>query len=59
VELRLYDASGKEVRVLEQGVGEAGEHIVRFDVSGLSSGSYRYRLVANGVVLSRELTIVK
>jgi hypothetical protein len=59
VELRLYDASGKEVRVLEQGVGEAGEHIVRFDVSGLSSGSYRYRLVANGQSLTRTLIVTR
>jgi len=55
----LYDATGKEVRELETGVREAGEHVVRIDVSGLPSGSYRYRLVAGGILLSRDLTVVR
>jgi len=59
VELRLYDASGKEVRVLERGAKEAGEHIVKLDASELASGVYHYRLVVNGHMLTRSLNVVR
>jgi hypothetical protein len=59
VALALYDASGKVVRQLAAGVEESGEHVVRVDVSGLSSGVYHYRLTANGTTLSRDMTVVR
>jgi hypothetical protein len=59
VALELYDASGKAVRQLAAGVEESGEHVVRVDVSGLSSGVYHYRLTANGTTLSRDMTVVR
>jgi hypothetical protein len=59
VALALYDASGKVVRQLAAGVEESGEHVVRVDVSGLSSGVYHYRLTANGTTLTRDMTVVR
>lgn len=59
VELRLYDESGHEVRTLDRGTRESGDHSVRFSVDGLPSGTYHYRLFANGQVLSRSMTVVK
>jgi hypothetical protein len=59
VVLRLYDESGMEVIILEQGERAAGEHVVRVDVSGLASGVYHYRLEVGGRMLSRLLRVVR
>lgn len=57
VELELYDAQGRVVRVIESGARTAGERSVRVDVRGLANGTYIYRLKANGQTLSRTMTI--
>ena len=44
VKLAVYDVLGREVRVLVDGVREAGMHEVVFDASTLPSGTYLYRL---------------
>jgi len=59
MELRLYDDRGREVRVLDRGRRESGDHVVRFRVDDLSSGVYHYRLIANGQALSRSMTVAK
>jgi len=43
--IKIYDITGKMVRVLTSKKYEAGEHIVRFDASELPSGVYFYRLL--------------
>lgn len=57
VDLELYDAQGRVVRVIESGVRTAGERSVRVDVRDLANGTYIYRLKANGQTLSRTMTI--
>jgi hypothetical protein len=59
MELSLYDVNGVLVRQLETGYRESGAHQVRVDLSGLASGQYVYRLNADGVTLSRTVTVVK
>lgn len=59
IRLSLYDVNGAEVRQLESGYREAGDHTVRVDVSDLSSGQYVYRLTVGGVSLTRSLTVTK
>lgn len=59
VSLVLFDVNGVLVRQMESGYREAGEHDVHIDLSGLPNGQYVYRLIANGVSLSRALSIVK
>jgi hypothetical protein len=44
VALALYDAGGRKVRVVLDGVRPAGEQVAAFDASGLASGVYFYRL---------------
>jgi hypothetical protein len=58
VTLRLYDEQGREVSVLDGGHRSRGEHVVRVDVSGLSSGVYHYRLEAGGRMISRSLRVM-
>jgi hypothetical protein len=41
VNLRVYDANGKEIRILESGMLSAGAHTRRFEAADLPSGVYR------------------
>lgn len=44
VTLKVYDAAGREVANLVSSYQTTGNHTVRFDASGLSSGVYFYKL---------------
>jgi len=59
VNVSVYDVLGREVAVLVDGPLAPGGHIVRFDASGLSSGTYIYRLTAGGVSLSRTMLLIR
>jgi len=59
VTLRLYDENGRQMKVLDEGTREAGEHLVRVNVGDLPSGSYHYRLESTGGAISKTLQIVK
>lgn len=61
VSLKVYNALGREVATLVNGVRQAGSHEVTFDASGLSSGIYYYRLEAknSGVSIAKKLTLIK
>ena len=48
VSLGLYDVAGRRVRLLLDGVQQAGAHRVPLDASGLPSGVYYVRLEVNG-----------
>lgn len=55
VSLVVYDVVGRRVRVLLDGIREAGTHKVVFDASGLPGGSYVYRLVTPGGSIARRM----
>jgi hypothetical protein len=57
--LELYDAAGRMVRLVDGGDRGAGEHRVTVDVRELPSGTYHYRLIANGASITRTMTIVR
>jgi hypothetical protein len=59
VRLVVYDALGRQVAVLVDGQVEAGSHTAVFDASSLASGTYVYRLVANGQVQTGRLTLAR
>jgi len=59
VQLAVYNMLGQEVARLADEQLSAGVHQRVFNASGLSSGVYVYRLTANGVTLSRTMTLVK
>ncbi len=44
IHLSIYDALGREVRVLASGVQSAGVHRVNFHAEDLPNGVYFYRL---------------
>jgi len=60
VTLTVFDVMGREVaRPVDQDFLPAGEHTVSFEGRELPSGSYLYRLVADGRTLSRTMILLK
>ena len=60
VTLHVYNILGQRVAVLLNGeFRTAGNHIIRFDASGLASGLYVYQLVVGGEVQKKQLTLIK
>ena len=64
VSLRIFDLTGRLVRVLMEETVNADRHTVRWDGrndrgNGVSSGVYVYRLAAGGQMQSRTMTLVK
>lgn len=59
VRLEVFDLLGRPVQTLVDEVQGAGSYLVRFDASGLSSGTYLYRLEAGGQVHTKQMTLVK
>lgn len=48
VELKVFDILGKEIKTINEGRKSAGEHVIRFDGSDISSGVYFYQINAVG-----------
>ena len=59
VTLKVYDMLGREVSVLVNGQKPAGQFIVDFDASSLTSGIYFYRLETNGFVDVKRMVVFK
>lgn len=59
VRLSVYDLTGREVKMLVNGVVEAGAHQVTFDATSLTSGVYLYRLESDGYRMTQKMTLVK
>jgi hypothetical protein len=58
-ELTIFDAWGRTVAVLVNGVQTAGRHTVSFDASRLSSGTYYYRLVSGRFMDVKRMVVSK
>lgn len=59
VTLKVFDMLGREVATLVNEKKPAGSYTVSLDASGLSSGTYFYRLKADNFVSTKKLTIIK
>jgi len=59
VSLRLYDVLGREVAMLLNEMKTAGEHRVRFDGGGLSSGVYFCRMEAGKETRTQKIVLMK
>jgi hypothetical protein len=59
VSLKIYNMLGQEVATLVNQPKKAGTHQVSFNAEELASGMYMYRLVADNVVETRKMTLVK
>lgn len=59
VTLRVYDALGRQVKTIVDGVRSAGTHQVSFSGDRLASGVYFYELRAGGTREVRKMTLLK
>ena len=59
ITLEVFDMIGRRVATLASGMMATGEHQVKFDGAGLSSGIYMYKLTANGQSEVRRMTLIK
>jgi hypothetical protein len=59
VTLKVYDVLGREVANLVNEVKTAGNYIVDFDASALSSGVYFYKLDVNGFSDVKRMMLIK
>jgi hypothetical protein len=59
VKLKVYNLLGEQVAELVNSFKEAGIYSINFDASELSSGILIYKIVANGVVQSKKMTLIK
>lgn len=59
VRLVVYDILGQAVRVLVDGVQDAGYKSVVFDASNLPSGVYFYRLQSGNIVEIKKMLVAK
>ena len=59
VSLALYDARGRRVQSLFEGSQPAGEHFVLLRAGSLPSGTYYYRLHADGGVSGKPCILVR
>lgn len=59
VTLSIYDALGREVKNIVNENLKAGEYKVNFDASGLTSGTYFYKLISGSFVQTKKMVLVK
>lgn len=59
IRLEVYDVVGRRVAVLIDDEVAAGEHQIVYDVTGLSSGVYMYRLTSSMGTLNRKMVVTK
>ena len=53
----IRDMSGRVVSRMNEGTLGAGAHTIEFDVNALSSGLYTYTLIADGISLTKKMTV--
>lgn len=59
VRLVVYDALGREVQTLVDGVQQPNQYTLAFDAAGLESGLYLYRLHAGAFEQARTMVLLK
>ena len=59
VSLKVFNSLGEEVATLVDGPQGAGNYIVTFDGTELSSGIYMYRLESESVSISKKFVLMK
>jgi hypothetical protein len=59
VRVDLFDAVGRRVRAVSEGVLAAGDHPVELDVAGLAPGVYLLRARAGETSVSHRLLVAR
>jgi hypothetical protein len=63
VSIRLYDITGREIKTLVNETKQAGYYTTGFNGSNISSGTYFYRIIAEGTgqkfVMTKKMLLIK
>jgi len=59
VKLAVYNAEGKEVAELLNGVVKSGLHSIDFNAENLNSGIYFYKLTTGNLIISKKMMLLK
>jgi len=59
VTIKVFDVLGREVNTLVNEVKNAGRHEIKFDASGLASGTYFYTINAGKNTQSKKMMVLK
>ena len=59
VKLTVFSLLGQEVKVLADGMFNAGLHTVTFDAANLNSGIYLYKIESNTFSMTRKMLLLK
>jgi len=59
VTLKIYDITGREVKVLVNEFRQAGYYTVDFNGSNLASGVYFYRIQSNDFIHTKRMVLIK
>lgn len=59
IKLEVYDMLGRSIRVVADGIQNAGAYTVTFNGNGISSGIYFYRLSSNELSITKQLVLIK
>ncbi len=59
VTIVIYDVLGNQIAELVNGDIVAGNHEVAFEGSNLASGTYIYRIVADGFVETKKMILLR
>ncbi len=57
--LQVYNELGSKVEDVAFGIMDAGDHTFNFDGTNLTEGLYYYRLIADGIAQTKQMTVVK
>jgi len=59
ISLTLFDITGKQIRIIEQGIRKAGSHEISFNAEDLPSGNYFYELRSGDFSMVRKMTLIR
>ena len=59
ISLKVYNQLGQEISIIFEGYSRAGVYEVVFDGTGLASGVYFYRLLADDYAITKKLILLK
>jgi photosystem II stability/assembly factor-like uncharacterized protein len=59
VSMEVFDAAGRLIKILADGVENAGNYEVKFNGENLASGIYFYRLVTNTSSITNKMLLLK
>ena len=57
IQFEIRDMRGRIITNMDKGTMAAGIHSIDFDIEGLSGGMYTYTLTADGVSLTKKMTV--